>query len=141
MRIIFKKILRILAQRALSRYRPIVIGITGSVGKTMAKEAIYAVLKKKYHVWRSKFNYNNEIGVPLAILGVSPVGPGHGRIMVLYNLFVASWYAFGPRRKWYPRYIVLEMAADHPGDIAYLCEMTKPQIGVITAVGEVPLHR
>ena len=67
-KILFLK-LKILAKLILKKYRPLVIAITGSVGKTSAKEAIYTVLKSSGRVRRSRGNYNNEIGVPLTIIG------------------------------------------------------------------------
>ncbi|NQU83231.1 MAG: hypothetical protein HQ536_00820, partial [Parcubacteria group bacterium] len=64
MRTTLQKILRRLSSSVLKKYKPEVVGITGSVGKTGAKEAIYAVLSSKYKVRRNSGNYNNEIGVP-----------------------------------------------------------------------------
>jgi len=66
---ILKNILRLLAQWTLAKYKPAVIGITGSVGKTSTKEAVYAVLKGERRTRRSQGNFNNELGVPLTILG------------------------------------------------------------------------
>ncbi|MEK7615997.1 MAG: UDP-N-acetylmuramoyl-tripeptide--D-alanyl-D-alanine ligase [Patescibacteria group bacterium] len=140
MRILLKFILRILAQRTLARYKPIVIGITGSVGKTTAKEAIYAVLNKKFFVWKNVENFNNEIGVPLAILGVVPMTRHHSKIRFIGQLLEAFWSAYATKRKWYPRYLVLELAADRPGDIEYLVRMVRPHIAVVTAIGDVPVH-
>src|SRR3989338_3841434 len=62
--------LRILSKKIIKKYKPDVVGITGSVGKTTAKEAIAAVLENKFIVRRSTKNYNNEIGLPLAIIGI-----------------------------------------------------------------------
>ncbi|MBU1255369.1 UDP-N-acetylmuramoyl-tripeptide--D-alanyl-D-alanine ligase, partial [Patescibacteria group bacterium] len=70
MRDILEYILKILAKIVLWRYKPIIVAVTGSVGKTSTKEAIYRVLKKRFNVRRNLGNYNNEIGVPLTILGL-----------------------------------------------------------------------
>ena len=56
---LLKLILKILAKRAILRYKPIVIGITGSVGKTTTKEAVFAVLSRKFWVRKNEKNYNN----------------------------------------------------------------------------------
>ena len=69
MRNLLQKILRLIASALLKKYRPVVIGITGSIGKSSAKEAIYAVLRSSFRVVRSEKNYNNEFGVPLTIIG------------------------------------------------------------------------
>src|SRR4030042_3707542 len=74
----FKKILEIklkfLAKLVLKKYRPEIIGITGSVGKTSTKEAVFHVLNTKFRVRTNVKNYNNEIGVPLTILGQNSPG-------------------------------------------------------------------
>lgn len=130
-------ILGLLAKIAINRYQPAIIGITGSVGKTTTKDAISSILGKKFFVRKSEKNYNNEIGVPNAILGIDTAG---NIIDKLYNLLLAFWISFGPKIKNYPEILVLELAADRPGDINYLVRITKPKIGVITAVGEIPVH-
>jgi UDP-N-acetylmuramoyl-tripeptide--D-alanyl-D-alanine ligase len=90
-----------------------VIGITGSVGKSTTKEAVAEVLQTRYHTLKSPGNMNNEIGLPLTLLKLSP---GHERV-------------------------VLEMGFYVPGEIAFLCEIARPQIGVVTNIGTVHAER
>ena len=142
MRRLLKLILRVLAKRVINRYRPTVIGITGSVGKTFAKEAIFHVLSRKFWVRKNEENFNNEIGVPMAVLGIKPAphqGVVASKLKILAGLFRGVWLGYGLRQK-YPDVLVLELAADKPGDIKYLTDIVRPQIGVVTAVGEVPVH-
>jgi UDP-N-acetylmuramoyl-tripeptide--D-alanyl-D-alanine ligase len=90
-----------------------VIGITGSVGKSTTKEVIAEVLDQRYHTLKSPGNMNNEIGLPLTILKL-----GHG----------------------YER-AVLEMGFYVPGEIAFLCDIALPEIGVVTNIGTVHAER
>jgi UDP-N-acetylmuramoyl-tripeptide--D-alanyl-D-alanine ligase len=139
MRRILQFILKLLAKRVVNRYKPVVVGVTGSVGKTFAKEAIYRVLSRKFLVLKNEENFNNEIGVPMAVLGID----ARKFKAISYKLKAMGysfWLAYGwPKRK-YPRILVLELAADKPGDIQYLINIVKPKIGVVTAVGEIPVH-
>lgn len=113
-----------------------VIGITGSVGKTSSKEAIYTVLKDKFSVRRNIKNYNNEIGVPLTILGQETGGNSLWRWLQVFLVgFFEIFYT-----KNYPKILVLEMGADKIGDISYLTDFVKCSIGVVTAIGEIPVH-
>lgn len=137
MKTLLEKILAILARATLRRYKPIVIGITGSVGKTSAKEAVFAVLKLKRSVRTSESNYNNEIGVPLTILGISHYGRN---IFLWAGAFVRVLFRVVVRDQNFPKILILEMGADRPGDIAYLANLAKPTIGIITSVGEIPVH-
>ena len=66
---VIERTLRIMARVLLRKYHPLVVGITGSVGKSSTKEAVGLVLAKKYVVRATEGNYNNEIGIPLTILG------------------------------------------------------------------------
>lgn len=125
-----------MAQLTLWRYKPGIIGVTGSVGKTSAKEAIFAVLSQERRVRRSLGNFNNELGLPLTILGDWQETKG---LFFWPKVILASLLRiiFKPS---YPEILVLEYGADKPGDIRYLLQMAKPQIGVVTAVGEIPVH-
>ena len=138
MRKLIQIILYVLARLALRRYRPLVVGITGSVGKTSTKEAIASVLKAQYHnrVRKNELNLNTEIGVPLTILGV----PGGGKNIFAWLLSLFKGCLKIIWNSSYPEIIVLEMGADKPGDIRYLVKLAKPTVGVVTAVGEIPVH-
>ena len=96
-----------------SKFRVRVIGITGSVGKTSTKELVWTVLSRRFRTLRSEGNLNNEIGVPLSLLQLEP---GHQRV-------------------------VLEMGTYAPGEIARLCELARPVVGVVTNIGPVHLER
>ncbi len=131
--------LRILARLYLWRFKPTVIAVTGSVGKTSAKEAIYAVLKRTQRVRCSLGNFNTELGVPLTIIGS---WKQLKRPLILFWVWVMLWGVFGlfrPKR-WYPEVLVLEYGADKPGDISALLKIARPRIAVITAIGEIPVH-
>ncbi|MBI4709397.1 MAG: UDP-N-acetylmuramoyl-tripeptide--D-alanyl-D-alanine ligase [Candidatus Portnoybacteria bacterium] len=129
-------ILRKLASAALRKYRPIIIGVTGNMGKTSAKEAIFAVLNEKYKTRRNIKNYNNEIGVPLTILGLE--SGGRSPFKWLANIFRALNLIYSENE--YPEVLVLEMGADKPGDIKYLMSFIDCKIGVITGIGDIPVH-
>ncbi len=131
---ILERILRFLAKRVLARYRPFVIAITGSVGKTTTKEMVTAVVKESGSVWASRGNYNTEIGVPLSIFGQRPTSIFGWPI----NILKATWLAFGAKNKNYPDKLVLEMGADKPGDLKYLTSFAKPNIAIVTKVS--PVH-
>jgi UDP-N-acetylmuramoyl-tripeptide--D-alanyl-D-alanine ligase len=90
-----------------------VIGITGSVGKSTTKEMATEVLSTRYRTLKSPGNLNNEIGLPLTVLRLSS---GHQRA-------------------------VLEMGFYVPGEIAFLCDIALPQVGVVTNVGTVHAER
>jgi UDP-N-acetylmuramoyl-tripeptide--D-alanyl-D-alanine ligase len=91
----------------------LVIGITGSVGKSTTKELVALVLSQRYSTLKNKGNLNNEIGLPLTILSLSE---SHERA-------------------------VLEMGFYVPGEIKFLCDLSNPHIGVITNIGTVHAER
>ena len=96
-----------------SQFSVQVVGITGSVGKTTTKEITAAVLRQRYATLKSEGNLNNEIGLPLTLLQLDD---SHQRA-------------------------VLEMGMYALGEIAQLCSIAQPRIGVITNVGPVHLER
>lgn len=133
MRVILIQALSLLARRILAKYRPTIVAVTGSVGKTSTKEAIVAVLAVKFRVRASPKNYNNEIGVPLAIIGA----PSGGRSAFGWlSVFLAGARLLVARDMAYTDILVLEFGADHPGDIAALVNLAPPRFGVVTAIGE-----
>ena len=127
--------LRNLAKLKIRKEKPFVVGITGSVGKSTAKELIYWVLKEKFSVRRSPGNYNNEIGLPLAILNFNEL-QGKNIFGWLFMLLSALGRIIYERN--YPKILVLEMASDKPGDIKYLTDIVRPDIAVMTNIG--PAH-
>lgn len=151
MKNILQKILKLLAKRTIARYQPTVIGVTGSVGKTTAKEAIYHLLSRRFSVRKNSENFNNEFGVPMTILGIKPRKTGApkdsyliwrlNQVKLVFSLLKSAWLAFGwPKGKYPVKFLILELASAKPGDISYLTEMVQPTIGVVTAVGQVPVH-
>lgn len=129
-------VLKFLAKLTIKKYKPFVIGVTGSVGKTSTKSAIYTVLKSNFTVRMAGGNLNNELGMPLAILG--DYETSGGVTFWLGVVFAALWQLFFRAR--YPKIIILEYAADRPGDMDYLLTIVKPNIAVVTAVGSIPVH-
>jgi UDP-N-acetylmuramoyl-tripeptide--D-alanyl-D-alanine ligase len=102
------------AARFWRRKMPVrVIGVTGSVGKSTTKELVAEVLGQRYRTLKSLGNYNNEIGLPLMLLRLSE---GYQRA-------------------------VLEMGFYVPGEIAFLCDLGLPSIGVVTNIGTVHAER
>jgi len=123
--------LKILAQLILRKYQPVVVGITGSIGKTSAKEAIFQVLKEKLNVRLSFKNYNNEIGLPLTIIGA--VSPGRN-LWGWLKVFCRALSLLLVKDSAYPAVLVLEMGIDRPGDLAYLLSIAPVDVGLVTAV-------
>lgn len=117
-------------KRALARHKPTIVAVTGSVGKTSAKEAIAIVLATKFNVRTAKKNLNTEIGVPLAVLGLDKPSSSTGWIST-------CWKAMFSKEKDFPTHLVLEFGADRPGDIAHLVKLAPPHVGVVTAISQV----
>lgn len=124
------------ARAVLRRYKPKVVAVTGNVGKTSTRDAIFAVMAKRFHVRKSEKNFNNEFGIPLTILGrPSALSNPFGWLMNI--VYGAKLALVGSR---YPEWLVLEVGADHPGDIRKVTEWLKPDISVITKIPDVPVH-
>ena len=128
MKKLFEKLIQLKAKQVIKKFKPRIVAITGSVGKTSTKNAIAAVLKTKFSVRVAEENYNNEFGVPFAILGAK--SPGRSPLGWLKLLLKTE--------KFFPEILVLEFGADQPGDISALCDLAAPEIGVVTAI--TPVH-
>jgi UDP-N-acetylmuramoyl-tripeptide--D-alanyl-D-alanine ligase len=127
---ILQSILRKLARGTLRRYRPLVVAVTGSVGKSSTKEAVALVLGVQYTVRKTEGNYNNEFGAPLTILGLS--SGGSSMLAWLWVLLCALWVRFGFGA--YPNALVLELGIDRPGDMTYLLSFIPVDIGIVTHI-------
>lgn len=124
------------ARIVLRRLQPRVIAVTGSVGKTGTKDAIYEALSQHTHVRKSEKSLNSEMGVPLAILGLRSAW--RNPLVWLQNIVQGAHVAFFSKQ--YPRTLVLEVGADRPGDIRAVAKWLRPDIAVLTHVPEVPVH-
>lgn len=133
---ILQKTLAFFARATIQRYKPTIIAITGSVGKTSTKDAIYATLKKKYSVRRNEKSLNTEIGLPLAILG----SENHYTNVLgwIGELIKIAWKFLVPYD--YPKILVLEYGVQKPRDMDYLLSIAKPDIAVVTTIGDIPVH-
>lgn len=123
------------AKLVLARHKPFIIGVTGNLGKTSTKDAIYAVMKDHFHVRRSEKSLNSEFGVPLTIIGEKT---GWSSITRWATILVRG--LFVPFDKQYPTHLILEIGADRPGDIKSICSWLTPDITVVTQFGQVPVH-
>jgi len=116
------------AKKLLAIHKPLIIAVTGSVGKTSVRNAIASVLSAKFRVGTTMKNYNNEFGVPLSILGAESPGKSVlGWLKVLFS-----------HPKEIPEIFVLEYGIDRPGDMKHLCEIAAPDIAVMTRIS--PVH-
>ncbi len=141
MRQLLKKIitwkLTLIARAILWRHKPYVIAITGSVGKTSTKDAIYTVLKSSGSVRCSEKSFNSELGVPLSIIGAQ--SGWNNMLSWIEVIFLGLKQIVSPRGS-YPKTLVLEVGADRPGDISTIAKWLKPNIVVITRLPDVPVH-
>ena len=97
-----------LAKMHRERCQTPIIGITGTNGKTTTKELVAAVLSQKYNIIYTQGNFNNHLGVPLTLLQIKP------------DTEIA----------------VVEMGANHPKEIEFLCSLAQPNFGIITNIGK-----
>lgn len=129
-------ILTLEARIVLMRHKPKIIAVTGSVGKTSTKDAIYAALSGDLHVRKSEKSLNSEFGVPLTILGCET--GWRNPFKWLTNIITGLHLIISSEP--YPKWLILEVGADRPGDIARIAKWLRPDIAVITSVPEIPAH-
>ncbi|MBX3439978.1 MAG: UDP-N-acetylmuramoyl-tripeptide--D-alanyl-D-alanine ligase, partial [Planctomycetaceae bacterium] len=92
------------------RQDALIIGVTGSVGKTTTRHLLHTILSRQYAGVQSPHNFNNEIGVPLSLLEITPTD----------------------------EFAVLELGASRLGDVRTLCDMAQPEVGILTHIA--PAH-
>lgn len=141
MKKIFKRIIVFIitwqARMVLCRYHPKIIAITGSVGKTSTKDAVFTVLSKFKTVRKSEKSFNSEIGLPLTILG-TPNGWSDPLIWlenIMHGFGLILW------KQIYPLYLVLEVGVGKPGDIKKnIVPWLKPEVVIVTRFPDRPVH-
>lgn len=131
------KILAFFACKTINRHHPIFIGITGSAGKTSARDAIAHLLKYQFRVSAGIKNYNNELGYPLSILGLESAGKNPVEwAKILFRAFKVAYFSGT-----YPEILVLEMGSRKSGDIDYLGRIAPLDIAILTSIGNSHLEK
>src|SRR5664279_1555372 len=121
----------------IKKYRTFIVAVTGSVGKTSAKDAIYRIFESNGgYVRKSEKSLNSEIGLPLTIIGA----PNAWRDPAGWLRNMSRGLSLILKKEEYPNTLVLELGADHPGDIKNAASWLKPNIAVITKVSVLPVH-
>ncbi|MEK7586436.1 MAG: UDP-N-acetylmuramoyl-tripeptide--D-alanyl-D-alanine ligase [Patescibacteria group bacterium] len=125
------------ARLVIRKYQPRIIGVTGSVGKTMVKDAIFCVLKDlPGGVAKSQKSFNSELGVPLSILRAENAwGNVAGWLKNLIEGLALIIFRYP-----YPKWLVLEVGIDRPGDMLRSLRGIKLDVAVITRLPELPVH-
>lgn len=129
-------ILKLESRLVLWKYKPRIVAITGTVGKTSTKDAAYAMLSKFYFVRKSEKSYNSEIGLPLTILGV-PNGWTDPYVWIK-NIFKGLWLFLWPHK--YPSFLVLEVGVGKPGDMKRTASWLRTDAVIMTMIGHTPAH-
>lgn len=129
-------VLTLEARLVLWRYKPKIVAVTGSVGKTTTKDAIYAALSGVLHVRKSEKSFNGDIGVPLTILGLENAW----RNPLLWGVNLIRGISLVVKKVPYPAWLIVEVGADRPGDIRRIAKWLKPDIVIITGVPDIPVH-
>jgi len=124
------------ARGVLRKYRPAIVMVTGSVGKTSTKDAVAAVLATSFNVRKSDKSFNSEFGVPFTILNVgNPWGNPSAWVSIIKS---ACALLFLPNH--YPNMLVLEVGADKPGDLTRILRIATPDAVVVTRLPDIPVH-
>lgn len=129
------KILTLEAKLVLMRFRPKIIAVVGSVGKTSTKDALYSGLKNILHIRKNQKSFNSEIGTPLAILGLPNAWGNHW--LWLFNILKGLLIPFSHK---YPKWLILELGIDRPGDMKKTISWIKTDVVILTSFPDVPVH-
>lgn len=140
----FKKIIKVSivaiiswqARIILQKHNPKIVAVTGSVGKTSAKDAVATVLGDCFSVRKSQKSFNSEFGVPLTIIGRESGWTSawlwFKNIMYGFRIILFPYT--------YPEWLILEVGADTPGDIKKITSWLKPNVSLITRLASIPVH-
>jgi len=132
----YYRLLAFFARKYLTRHKPYVIGINGSVGKTSCRMIIAQTLKQFVHkqiIYTSSKNFNGELGLSLSIFTIEKRDPT--LVCFVKTFFRVAWQSlFG--KKLYD-IIILEYGIDRPKEMDFLLSIAKPHIGVFTAIDAV----
>lgn len=135
-RSIIVSLLTALTRQILRKYRPQIVMVTGSVGKTSTKDAIAAALANSIYLRASKKSYNSEFGLPLTVIGKETAwGSPAGWLSILLEGLALLLFP-----SHYPKLLVLEVGADKPRDLKKLLAVATPDVVVVTKLPEVPVH-
>jgi len=128
--------LAIEAKIVLKRKKPKIVAVTGSVGKTSAKDAIYSALPNKEFIRKNKKSYNADFGVPLTVLDLP--NAWNNPFRWIWNVALGAMVALFPGK--YPKLLILEVGAEQPGGIPETLKIFTPDVVVLTRYPEIPVH-
>ena len=137
MRGLVVKILNFFARRIVGKYKPVIIGVTGSVGKSSTCEAISKILSTKFEVRRNNDGYGTDISIPLAIIGLES---GHHSVVDWLVIFRRAFLLIFGKNNFYPDILILEMGVDRSRVMKKMLEVVRPNMAVFTGLGEFPAH-
>lgn len=131
-----------ISRKTLQEYHPLIIAVTGNIGKTTTKDYIFNFLKNKFIedgvllVRASEKSQNSEFGVNLTILNEKNAWNNPlGWFKIIIKNYIKLFFV-----QKYPEILVLEIGADKPGDISYLTTIIQPDLVVLTAFQQSPTH-
>ncbi|MDD5152376.1 MAG: UDP-N-acetylmuramoyl-tripeptide--D-alanyl-D-alanine ligase [Candidatus Pacebacteria bacterium] len=140
MKVFLQNIMRVMleaeAKLVLRKYKPKIIAVIGTVGKTGAKDAIFSVTKEALVADKSKKSFDNEAGLGGSILGHDKGAP----TFFFYVRNLIRGLVLLATREHYPKWLVLDIGADKPGNISRIAKWLHPEIVIFTSFSPVPTH-
>lgn len=129
-------LLAFMARAIIRKYDPVIVMITGSVGKTSTKDAVASALSGRFYARASEKSYNSEFGVPLTIIGSKNPWENPSAWIKVFQEALALILL--PNR--YPKLLILEVGADSPGDLQKILSIATPNAVVVTRLPDIPVH-
>jgi UDP-N-acetylmuramoyl-tripeptide--D-alanyl-D-alanine ligase len=128
---IILSLLAFFASSIIRWHKPMIIGITGTVGKTTVTAHVHTYLARMMPteaIWYSPDHYNGEYGLPLTIIGAKTGGKNPLKWIWVFVIAISQFF------RSYPRYLVLEYGIDHPGEMDFLLSIAIPDVVIITEI-------